>query len=269
MNRLWYGIKLIWLNAGFYSGLLVITAVGMLFVSLPVYCWLRHARQKTRGQAVRVLVWLYGRAWSKLLASFVPLRLEGCDRKLATPCIFVPNHQSFFDTYCFGFLPEPDVVFAVRAWPFRMPFYGPYMRWAEYLNTESETAGGLVLQAKAMLEKGASIAVFPEGTRSPGGSLRRFHAGAFRLAVETGVPVVPVCIDGTGAFLRRGGFLLRPASISIRVLDPLRPQDFAIYGDEAPLALRRTAKKQLQQALDALHGDTTVAIPVICQKECI
>ncbi|MDR1360186.1 MAG: 1-acyl-sn-glycerol-3-phosphate acyltransferase, partial [Deltaproteobacteria bacterium] len=224
---------------------------------------------KTRGRAVRILVWLYGRAWSKLLAFFVPMRLEHCDRALPKPCILVPNHQSFFDTYCFGFLPEPDIIFAVRAWPFRMPFYGPYMRWAEYLDTESASSGELLLKAKALLEQGASIAVFPEGTRSPEGTLRRFHAGAFRLAVETGAPLAPVCIDGTGTFLRRNGFLLRPACIKIRVLAPLWPKDFAEYGEEAPLVLRRTVKKQMQQALDDLRGATTPDIPAIRQKECI
>ena len=267
MSRIWYGVKLLWLNAGFYAGLFFITAVGMLFVSWPLYCWQRYGRKRTRGQAVRVLIWHYGRAWAKLLASFVPLRLEGCGRPLPKPCILVPNHQSFFDTYCFGFLPEPDVVFAVRAWPFHMPFYGPYMRWAEYCNTESRTPGELVARAKELLGRGACVAIFPEGTRSTDGNVQRFHAGAFRLAMEANVPVVPVCIDGTGSFLRRGGFLLRPASIAIRVLDPVLPENFAKYGDEAPLVLRRTVKAQLQQTLEELRNEKTVAIPVICQKE--
>lgn len=255
MARLAYGLKLAWLNIGFYSGLIFMTAFSIVFISAPALCWLRYARGFDKGTAMRRLVWYYGRAWTKLLAVFVPLRLENCDRPLPKPCIITPNHQSFFDTYCFAFMPEPDVVFAVRAWPFRIPFYGPYMKLAGYLNTESERPEELLRQSKAVLDKGACIGVFPEGTRSTDGRMRRFHGGAFHLAVIAGVPVLPVCVDGTGIFLRKGGLLLRPASIAIRVLDPVHPQAFADTGEEAPLVLRRTVKARIQEALDALRSD--------------
>lgn len=253
MNKIWNGVKLCWLNVGFYGGLAFITVVGILFVSVPVFCWMRYARGKSAGKATRYLIWLYGLAWARLLPFFVPLRLENCRGPLPKPCIFVPNHQSFFDAYCFGFLPSSDIAFAVRAWPFKVPFYGPYMRLAEYMNTEGRTAGEVLEEAKALLKNGTSIVIFPEGTRSPTGQVRRFHAGAFRLSLGTGVPIVPVCFDGTGEFLRKGSFILRPSVIAVKVLDPVRPEDFAAHGDEAPLVLRRTVKERLRQALSELR----------------
>ena len=267
MQRLWNGIKLVWLNAGFYSALLLMTVVGIGVVSGPLYCWFRYVRCYSRGWSVRMLIWLYGRAWAKLVAFFVPLRLENCGGPLPSPCIFVPNHQSFFDTYCFGFLPEPNVVFAVRAWPFRIPFYGLYMRYAEYLNVEETAADEMFATATELLARGTSVTIFPEGTRSRDGNLQRFHSGAFRLAFAANIPIVPICIFGTGQFLRRGGFLLRPATVSVRVLPPVHPQDYAQHGVEAHLVLRRSVKAQLQLALDDLLGEKSEEVTTVCQKE--
>jgi 1-acyl-sn-glycerol-3-phosphate acyltransferase len=249
MNQLRHGAKILWLNAGFYCGMILMTAVSIVFVTLPTYCWLRYARGFDTGEATRYLIWLYGRAWAKLLAFFVPVSLDGLDKPLPEPCIFVPNHQSFFDTYCFGFMRYFNVAFAVRSWPFRIPFYGPYMRMAEYLNTEDFSSEDILLQARTLLAKGVSIAAFPEGHRSVTGDLQRFRAGPFHLASLTNTPVVPLCINGTGVFLKKGGFLLNHAAISLRVLDPIFPEQFAQCVDEAALLLRRTAKGMLQQAL--------------------
>ena len=261
MKTLWYLIKLVWLNVGFYSALFVMTAVGMLLVAVPGYFWQRRVRGLDEGQSVRRLIWFYGRAWTKLLATFVPLRVENCDSPLPRPCIVVPNHQSFFDTYCFGFTPSWDVVFAVRAWPFKMPFYGGYMRHAGYLNTESGSAVEILEESRAVLARGTSIAIFSEGTRSRDGKMGRFHGGAFHLAAETGAPVVPLCIEGTGRFLRKGSFLLRPASIAVRVLDPIYPEKLGVERRELPLVLRHTAKARLRQALFELRGGTLRAVP--------
>ena len=266
MMRFWRGIKVLLLNVFFYSGLIFMTVVGILVVSVPVFCWQRYVRGRDAGKTTRYLIWLYGRAWARFLGFFVPLRLENCAQKLPKPCIFVSNHQSFFDTYCFGFLPEPDVVFAVRAWPFKMPFYGPYMRLAEYLNTEEQRAGALLEQGRGLLDKGTCIAIFPEGTRSVDGELQRFHAGAFRLSLATGVPIVPLCFEGTGVFLRKGTYLLQPASIAVKVLEPVWPEDFAVFGDEAPLALRRTVKERLQQTLNEFRRDTRFSPHLITNR---
>lgn len=267
-GRFRYGITLLWLNAGFYCGMLLVNALT-LAAAVPAYCWLRFARKASRGTAVRYIIWCYGRAWSKLLTSFVPFSLQGCETLPSGPCIFVPNHQSFFDTYCFGFLPVKEIVFAVRAWPFRMPVYGTFMRAAEYPNTEALAAEALLAEGGRLLTRGVSVTVFPEGTRSPDGALSRFRSGAFHLAAATGMPVVPVCIDGTGRFLRKGGVLLRPSSITVRVLEPLCPGQFAHLGAEAPLAIRRAVKNRIRQTLAELRQGAPEAAPALCPKESV
>jgi 1-acyl-sn-glycerol-3-phosphate acyltransferase len=105
-------------------------------------------------------------------------------------------------------------------------------------------------RARGLLGSGASIVIYPEGTRSPDGSLQRFHAGAFHLALATQTPILPLCIDGTGRFLKKGSLLLRPVPITVKLLQPLAPEHFARCGAEAPLVLRRTVKLRISEALN-------------------
>jgi 1-acyl-sn-glycerol-3-phosphate acyltransferase len=78
--------------------------------------------------------------------------------------------------------------------------------------------------AEAALESGSSVMIFPEGTRSPGGALGEFKAGAFELAFRSGRPLLPIVIDGTAAALPKKGFILRGNhAIRIRVLEPISP----------------------------------------------
>jgi 1-acyl-sn-glycerol-3-phosphate acyltransferase len=78
--------------------------------------------------------------------------------------------------------------------------------------------------AEAALRGGSSVMIFPEGTRSPGGALGEFKAGAFELALRSGIPILPIVIDGTAAALPKRGFILRgKQAIRIRVLAPIFP----------------------------------------------
>lgn len=248
------------MNAGFYGGLLLLTAITIIF-SPPAYCWLR-VKGLDSGRAVRRIVWLYGRGWLHLLSVFVPVRVRtGAREDYPVPCIVVANHQSFFDAFCMGSLPIYDLAFVVRAWPFRIPFYGPYMLLGEYLNSENLSAAEFLTLGKDRLNRGVSLIIFPEGTRSATGRLGRFYSGAFTLAVEAGVPIVPLCIHGTGRFLSRGRAWVRRAQISITTLPPLHPAAFAEHGPGAHLLLRRETKSALDSELRRLDGSANFHCP--------
>jgi len=153
---------------------------------------------------------------------------EGVEKfSFKEPCIFVVNHLSFFDTYCIALLPKGDICFAVRSWPFKMYFYRPFMNLARYLDVESLGWKEISKNAKDILEKGSMVIFFPEGHRSRDGNLQRFFSGAFKLSVETGYPVVPLCLTGTDTFFPPGRFWFSPARIKLRVLAPEYPGTFA------------------------------------------
>ena len=208
--------------------------------------------KKAPAPILRLNTWRYGVLWTKLLALFTPVVVEGGEQTLPVPCIVVMNHQSVFDPYCLGFLPEAiggRVNFWVTSWPFSIPVFGICMRCVKYVDITRTSGEECIEQSKKLLEQGVSIAVFPEGTRSTTGQLGKFRIGVFKLAVETGLPVVPVCISGLGSFAPKGRFLIGKAPVRIRVLPPVNPGDYANAGPLPERALSRAVRGMLQQSI--------------------
>src|SRR5262249_40916754 len=101
-------------------------------------------------------------------------------------------------------------------WLFRMSADIPVKRG------DADSGSEALLRARGYLERGVPVVFFPEGTRSRDGSLRPFKGGAFDLAAKTGVPVVPVALSGTAKGMPAGTLWIRPATISVRILEPVR-----------------------------------------------
>ncbi|MDH3359401.1 MAG: 1-acyl-sn-glycerol-3-phosphate acyltransferase [Desulfobulbaceae bacterium] len=150
----------------------------------------------------------------------IPVEVENRAGDLPLPVVFVANHCSAIDPYLFGLIACENAF--VTSWPFMIPIHSLLMRMAEYVDAR----GGWVeieSQGKALLDKGCSVTVWPEGHRSRDGKLRRFRKGAFKLAAAAHRPVVPVCIFGSGEILPPGHRLFRPGRIRIIVLPPVFP----------------------------------------------
>lgn len=242
------------MNLVVYPGLVVVSLVFILggLVLAPV---LRLLARRPLDQIVRLGIWAYGRVWMVLLSPFVRFRRENLTlASFPRPCVMIVNHLSFFDTYCMGALPFSNVSFAVRAWPFKMFWFAPFMRWAKYVDTESWGQEAAIKQSREVLESGAAVLFFPEGHRSRDGVLQRFYTGAFKLAVEANVPVVPLCLTGTGTLLPPGRWTLRPTEIRIRALPWLNPADFP--GESGPVAMRKQAKAKMAEAIAVMRAET-------------
>ena len=224
------------MNLAVYPLLVLLTLLGIGLFPLGFVLWRIFTPWPVKV-IMRHFVWLYGQAWLWLVSPFVRFRLEGMEPgKIPQPCIIVVNHQSFFDTYCMAALPFSNVIFAIRAWPFRIPWYSPFMRLAQYLNVESQDWPQITARARAELAQGGCLLFFPEGHRSRDGKIRRFYSGAFRLAIETGVPVVPLCISGTRVLLPPDTFKLHPAQVHLRALPAIDPRRFT--GPRGHIGLR-------------------------------
>lgn len=152
----------------------------------------------------------------------------------ATPALIVCNHQSHLDLPVL-MATHPKLIFLTNDWVWNNPFYGHIIRQAEYLPV---TAGveTIMPQLRDLTARGYSIVVFPEGTRSADCSILRFHQGAFWMAEELGVDIVPMVLHGVGHYLPKNDFMLRRGQLSLCVL-PRVPR--ATY---AGLALRERAK---------------------------
>jgi 1-acyl-sn-glycerol-3-phosphate acyltransferase len=241
-----YGPAALLMNLTVYPAVFLMTALGIALFPL-IFLGCRIATGWGTGRIMRWIVWVYGKGWLAIVSPFISLRTAGFSGVTAEPVIYVVNHQSFFDTYFMGALPQFDISFAVRSWPFRMPWYGLFMNLAQYLNVESLAWEEVRGRAGELFASGASILYFPEGHRTRDGKLQRFYSGAFKLAVETGVPVRPLVIDGTGVLLPPGRYWLNPATVTITALPLVSPKGYA--GELAHGDLKRDVKQAIARQL--------------------
>jgi 1-acyl-sn-glycerol-3-phosphate acyltransferase len=181
-------------------------------------------------------------------------RLEVEAGKFKPPCILVVNHFSFFDTYCMALLPFSDAVFAIRAWPFKMFWYAPFMHLAGYLNVEDMEWQKISEATASIISKGGALLFFPEGHRSRHRQLQRFYSGAFKLAIETGAKIVPLCLSGTDELLPPGRWWLRPARVTLKALEPVDPKDFT--GEGAHRLMCKVVQAMMARGLEEMTAET-------------
>lgn len=244
------------MNLWVYPLLILWSVVGIALFPL-LYFGVRLATGWGAGRIMRLLIWIYGRGWLAITWPFTRFRREGFSAPLPTPCILVVNHLSFFDTYFMGGLPIFDVAFAVRSWPFKMFWYAAFMRLAGYLDVEGDDWETSLESCRATIASGGNILFFPEGHRSRDGKLRSFYSGAFRVAQELGVPVVPLLLTGTGRMLPPGRLWLMPAPVTLRVLPAFDPAGYP--GTAGVVRLRRDVRGAMAHALAEAEGGGQVA----------
>lgn len=167
------------------------------------------------------------------------------------PFVAVSNHASNLDPLILIAALDRPVAFTAKREMFAWPLVGAYTRRLGAIPVERGRPGARARAFRAAVraaEAGRAIHVFPESTVSPGPGLLPFHLGAFRLAAELRLPVVPVAIAGSRLALPAGAFLPRPARIEVRVLQPIEP------GDSAPGSLREL-RDRVRRALAEELGE--------------
>lgn len=131
------------------------------------------------------------------------------------PGVVICNHQSHLDLICLMML-SPKLVFVTNHWVWHNPIYGYLLRKLEYFPAENGV-GEHIEAFREYIRRGYSIVIFPEGTRTPDGKIGRFHQGAFMLARELGVDIVPVFVHGAYDVLPKHDFMLRRGAIYCEV----------------------------------------------------
>ena len=182
------------------------------------------------------------------------------------PYVFIMNHQSMFDIpVAFSYLPV-NLRFVAKKVLKSIPFLGWYMwRTGMVFVDRSQRSQALASLQKAgkQVRDGATILAYPEGTRSVDGHILPFKKGPFVVAIEAGVPIVPVAIEGSHKLLPRGGFNLRPGPVRLAIGTPI-PTTGLRHGDvEALIKQVRDAVIDLHVSIGGLGGDKedAVALP--------
>jgi 1-acyl-sn-glycerol-3-phosphate acyltransferase len=178
-------------------------------------------------------------SWLILATTGVRVRVRGLERVPAgSSHLFVSNHQSFYDIpIIFWHLPH-DLRIVAKASLGRFPFIGGHLRRTGHVLVDRANPGTTTFrQVAALLERGQSLLVFPEGTRSADGRVGRFRGGIFLLAIQAGLPIVPVAVRGSRHVMKKHRLMTCPGEVLLEVFEPI-PTTGLTRGDAKPLAER-------------------------------
>lgn len=205
--------------------------------------------EKSRRTVHEISRWL-----AHCFLSPFPRRIEGLEHvDPSKPYVIVLNHQAMVDIGALYYVPL-NFRWVSKREVFRIPFFGQFL----YVHGDIPIDRGNAAQAmekllrngRLWLSRGASVAIFPEGTRSRDGELHRFKAGAFTLAREAGVEILPVVLDGTKQIIRPDRAFAWRQRLTVRVLEPVTVAEQAAAAD-------------VKETMAAVHGRMAAALAEI------
>jgi 1-acyl-sn-glycerol-3-phosphate acyltransferase len=180
-----------------------------------------------------------GRIWAKvaLLANQVRVRMEGLENVKGTgPYVFMSNHQGSYDIFALlGYLPFQFKWLAKKEL-FSIPILGWAMSAAGYISIDRQGTRETVEAMKEAAQKirdGMSVVIFPEGSRTPDGSIQPFRKGGFTLAIRSQVPIVPIAISGSREIMSKDRLTANPGEIRVRIGSPIKTRDYSMQSRES------------------------------------
>lgn len=213
----WVGILRTFFTYSFFVfGAVSLTIVGLFFKLVPFY-----------KQKVRLVYHSCLRAFTWALIHLEPTvrkRIIGqTDDTFSKATVIIANHSSFLDILLTTML-SPRIILLTNKWVWNSPVFGGVARLADYYPVTEGAEEG-VGRLSTRVREGYSVVVFPEGTRSVDGKLRRFHKGAFFLAEQLKVPIQPLIIHGAADAIPKGTFYLNRGQLTLKFLPAIGADD--------------------------------------------
>lgn len=199
-----------------------------------------------------------GTIWSWCLCwlNLTPVKVEGRDRAPGDRSyVIMSNHQSHFDVLAFYGHWGRQFRWVIKKSLRNVPGLGWYCAAGGHIfidRSSREAAIHSLRAARPLLEGGTSVMIFPEGTRSRDGRLRDFKKGGFMIALDLGLPVLPVSISGSRHVLPAGDWRLLPGRIRITVHEPIDP---TAYGVERRAELMQAVREAIAGGLTPFERD--------------
>ena len=179
-----------------------------------IYMLLGPNTEKKRYRYHQMIAWVMRTALKILPGVKFHLNNE-VGETFEKPAVIIANHQSHLDLLCTMML-NPKVVLLTTDWVWKNPVYGVIIRFAEFYPV-SDGYDKNVERLKNLVERGYSVVVYPEGTRSETGEILRFHKGAFQLAQALNVDILPVFVHGASHVMPKKDFVLREGQIYVEI----------------------------------------------------
>ena len=197
------------------------------------------------------------RTWSRLILLTTGVRVEVRGLERLTPgrtYVFVSNHQSIYDIpVLFWSLPYQLRIIAKDSLG-RFPFLGWHLRRTGHMLVDRRNPDRVAIfgWASRLMSQGLSLIVFPEGTRSDDGRVGRFKGGSFYLALEAGLPIVPLSVIGSRHVMLKGRLATYPGYVRLVVHDPidttgLSGTDAKAFGERVRQIIKPDAESDVTQ----------------------
>ncbi|MBW2063601.1 MAG: 1-acyl-sn-glycerol-3-phosphate acyltransferase [Deltaproteobacteria bacterium] len=171
--------------------------------------------------------------WAKMILRACGVRVEvkGLENvKRGAAQIFMVNHQSIFDIFALLATLPVDFKFILKQELMRIPILGFSMRRARYIGIDRENPRSAIRsmnEAARGLEKGVSVVIFPEGTRSEDGRLQEFKPGGFHLAIRSRCDIVPIAIEGSRNITPKGSLKINKGRFSMKIGGPISVKEYS------------------------------------------
>jgi 1-acyl-sn-glycerol-3-phosphate acyltransferase len=157
--------------------------------------------------------------------------VEGRENIPAGVCLFAANHTSNADAPAIvGAIPRRLAIFGRKSL-FDIPIVGLAFRLAKFVPVDRgnrEAALASVKQAVEYIKTGSSFLVYPEGTRSSDGRMQRFKKGSFVMAIEAGIPIVPVACSGAHRIMKKKSLIIHPGKVTVRFGKPIDVSGYTV-----------------------------------------
>ena len=212
---------------------------------------------RSRKKAVHRIGELWGRMF--LFIGSVQLNINGL--KNINPqrsYILMANHQSYYDIFLLLTLPV-FIHWMAKKELFNIPVFGWMLKWIDAISIDRKNKAKAYSSIKRAIEKvrsGATVLVFPEGTRSPSGDLLPFNKGGFSLAILSRSPILPITINGTHRIMAKGSFRVSPGSVNVSIHPPIETNSLTLKDSNS---LRERVEKLFHRNLT--HSKNLPALP--------
>lgn len=211
---------MLWLRSALYMVTLTVT-VAPYAIGTLLWSWLpQPSRYKMATLWTRLAI------WSARVICGISYRIEGWENLPDGPAILLPKHQSAWETLWLPSVMPRRLSFVYKRELHWVPFFGWGLATLGMINIDrskgQDAFEQVVQQGGGHLRDGWWIVIFPEGTRTPPGSTRRYKSGGARLAVRTNTPVVPIA-HNSGECWPRKAFIKKPGTITISIGKPIAP----------------------------------------------
>jgi 1-acyl-sn-glycerol-3-phosphate acyltransferase len=174
------------------------------------------------------------RSWSRAILRLagVSVRVEGVDHlALDGAFMMISNHESWFDVWALAGCLPIDTRFAAKKELGRIPVFGRAWRACGHISIDRSNLDvaieSMSSAGRQIKEEGPHMLFFAEGTRCSDGALSPFKKGPFVVAIEGGVPIIPIGLVGSRPTMPKGSFRIRPGNITVRIGEPISVQGMA------------------------------------------